>query len=73
MISELEGYAGAQAQTKLYIQNPGNPEYKEQCWEALLPLVTLLKKFWSFSFDLSSSYCALISELTSDNENATKV
>ena len=32
-----------------------------------------MKQFWAFSFDLSNSYTALISELTSDTENATKV
>ena len=70
---ELEGYEGAQAQTKLYIQNPGNDEFKKECWESLLPLVTKMKKFWKFSFDLSTSYTELIAELTSDTENATKV
>ena len=69
----MEAYAGAQAETKLYIQNPGNEEMKQTCWDALLPLVTKMKQFWAFSFDLSNSYTALISELTSDTENATKV
>ena len=51
-IRELENYGGAQAETKLYIQNPGSEEKKTEAWEALLPLVTKLKKFWQFSFDL---------------------
>jgi len=72
ILEELEAYEGAQAQTKLYIQNPGNDEFKKECWESLLPLVTKMKKFWKFSFDLSTSYTELIAELTSDTENATK-
>ena len=70
---ELENYTGAQAEIKKSIENPNSSEIKEHAWSTLLPLVAKLKKFWKFSINLSQSYTALIRELTSDDDNATKV
>jgi len=69
---ELENYTGAQAEIKKSIENPNSSEIKEHAWSTLLPLVAKLKKFWKFSINLSQSYTALIRELTSDDDNATK-
>lgn len=72
ILKELENYTGAQAEIKKSIENPNSSEIKEHAWKTLLPLVAKLKKFWKFSINLSQSYTALIRELTSDDDNATK-
>lgn len=73
MFSELDQYKGAAEQIKLSIQNPNDQAIKDAAWQALLPLVTSLRKFWQFSSALSKAYTDLIKELTSEEGAATQV
>lgn len=72
ILNELDQYKGAAEQIKLSIQNPNDQAIKDAAWQALLPLVTSLRKFWQFSSALSKAYTDLIKELTSEEGAATQ-
>ena len=72
-LSELEVYAGAAGLIKKSIENPSDQNLKDATWDALLPLVASLRKFWLFSSALSTAFVDLLKELTSEEGAATHV
>jgi len=71
ILNELEVYAGAAGLIKKSIENPSDQNLKDATWDALLPLVASLRKFWLFSSALSSAFVDLLKELTSEEGAAT--
>lgn len=69
IIKELEAYKGAGSAIREAIQNPSSDEKQKEAWDAIIPLVHQLKRFFEFSHNLEKCLQELLRALTSDDQS----
>lgn len=72
IIKELEAYKGAGGPIREAIQNPSSDEKQKDAWDAIIPLVHQLKRFFEFSLNLEKCLRELLQALTSDDQTTTQ-
>lgn len=56
ILAELQCYKGAGKEIREAISNPTEEECQIRAWQAVLPLVEKLKRFYFFSVELGKSF-----------------
>lgn len=71
ILDELQAYKGAGKEIREAIQNPNDEALQEEAWQAVVPSVGKLKKFYEFSQRLEAALHSLLGALTSDTYDDT--
>uniref|UniRef100_A0AAR2LJH1 CYRIA/CYRIB Rac1 binding domain-containing protein n=1 Tax=Pygocentrus nattereri TaxID=42514 RepID=A0AAR2LJH1_PYGNA len=65
ILQDLQSYSGAGEAIRQAIQQPNDERVQEKAWNAVVPLVGKLKKFYEFSLKLEGTLHGLLGFLTS--------
>ncbi|XP_012672979.1 CYFIP-related Rac1 interactor B [Clupea harengus] len=72
ILGELQSYSGAGESIRQAIQQPSDERVQERAWDAVVPLVGKLKKFYEFSLKLEGALHGLLGALTSTRCSPTQ-
>uniref|UniRef100_A0A8C9S3Z6 CYFIP related Rac1 interactor B n=1 Tax=Scleropages formosus TaxID=113540 RepID=A0A8C9S3Z6_SCLFO len=72
ILEDLQAYQGAGVEIREAIQHPNEESLQDKAWEAVVPLVGMLKKFYEFSQRLEVALHGLLRALTSTPDSPTQ-